>query len=260
MSALFKPLLLASLVLLAAAGQYFVYAAYVAPREDAAQSLQALSELLQVENRKKAGYRAPENRGVTMPDLLSRVQELTAQSAVSLVGVAPLAGDADQYRLTLLGSYGGFLEFLARFETLQVAITGFDVTPSVDKPGSLDIALDFGHTAVPNTIRADRVREFRTRLEKAAIRDPFHPGNGTVQLASDSNTDDLTWTFHLTSISEIGRSKYATIDGKDYKLGDELQGLEVRNIGRDSVTLVQKENGKERERFLKFRSSVAKRT
>jgi hypothetical protein len=214
-----------------------------------------LSELLQVENRKRPGYRAPENRGATIPDLLSRVQELAAQSAVSLVGVEPVAGDAEQYKLTLLGTYGSFLEFLARFETLQVAITGFDAEPSVDVPGSLDIALDFGHTTVPNTIRADRVREFRTRLEKAAIRDPFNPGNGPIQLAADSNTDDLTWTFHLTSISEIGRSKYATIDGKDYNVGDDFQGLEIRNIGRDSVTLVQKENGKEHEHFLRFRSA-----
>src|SRR5215467_12259578 len=119
MNALFKPLLLASLVLLAGAAQYFTYAAYVAPRQDATQSLQAMSELLMVENRRKPGYRAPENRGVTMPDLLSRVQELAAQSAVRLVSVQPLAGEAEQYRLSLLGSYGGFLEFLARFETLQ---------------------------------------------------------------------------------------------------------------------------------------------
>ena len=255
MNAFFKPLLLVSLVLLATAAQYFTYAAYVVPRQDATQSLQAMSELLEVENRKKPGYRAPENRGVTIPDLLSRVQELAAQSAVRLVGVQPLAGDAEQYRLTLLGSYGSFLEFLARFETLQVAITGFDVTPSVDVAGLLDIALDFGHTAAPNTIRAERVGEFRTRLQKATMRDPFYPGTGPIQLVGDSNNDDLTWSFHLTSISEIGKSKYATIDGKDYNVGDDFQGLQIRKIGVDSVTLIQKENGKERERFLRFRTA-----
>jgi hypothetical protein len=255
MNAFFKPLLLASLVLLAAAAQYFTYAAYVAPREDATQSLQAMTELLQLENRKKPGYRAPENRGVTIPDLLSRVQELAAQSAVKLVSVEPIAGDADQYRLTLLGSYGSFLEFLARFETLQVAIAGFDVTPSADAAGLLDVALDFGHTTAPNTIRAERIGEFRTRLKTASLRDPFNPGSGPIQLAADSNTDDLTWAFNLTSISEIGKSKYATIDGKDYNVGDDLQGLKIRKIGADSVTLIQKENGKERERFLRFRTA-----
>jgi len=255
MTSLFKPLLLASLLLFAAAAQYFTYAAYVVPREDATQSLQAMTELLQVENRKKPGYRAPENRGITIPGLLSRVQELAAQSAVKLVSVAPLAGDADQYRLILIGNYGGFLEFLARFETLQVAITGFDVTPSVDKRELLEIALDFGHTTARNTIRTERVNEFRTRLQKASLRDPFNPGSGPVKLVADSNADDLTWAFHLTSISEIGTSKYATIDGKDYNVGDALKGLEIRRIGADSVTLIQKENGKERERFLRFRTA-----
>ena len=260
MTALFKPLLLASVVLLAAAAQYFTYAAYVAPREEATQSLQALAEVLQVENRKKPGYRAPENRGQTMPDLLSRVQELAAQSAVKLVSVAPVAGDAEQYRLNILGNYRSFLEFLARFETLQVAIAGFDVEPAAETPALLDITLDFGHTTVPNTIRADRVREFRTRLQEASLRDPFNPASSAMQLAADVNVDDLTWTFHLTSISEIGTSKYATIDGKDYNIGDRLQGLEVRRIGTDSVTLVQKDNGKERERFLRFRSAPEGRT
>jgi hypothetical protein len=74
-------------------------------------------------------------------------------------------------------------------------------------------------------------------------------------LVADSETDDLTWAFHLTSISEIGKSKYATIDGKDYNVGDDLQGLKIRRIGADSVTLIQKENGKERERFLRFRAA-----
>ena len=254
MTAFFKPLLLASLLLLGAAAQYFTYAAYVAPREDATQSLQAMTELLQVENRKKPGYRAPENRGVSIPDLLSRVQEFAAQSAVKLVSVEPIAGDAEQYRLSLLGNYGSFLEFLARFETLQVAIKGFDVTRAVDKAGLLNIALDFGHTTVPNTIRAERVGEFRTRLQKALLRDPFNPGNGPIQLVAELNTDDLTWAFHLTSISEIGKSRYATIDGKDYNVGDAFQGLQIRKIGADSVTLVQKEKGKERERFLRFRT------
>ena len=260
MTALFKPLLLASLVLLAASGQYFTYAAYVAPREEAAQSLQALGELLQAENQKKPGSRAAENRGTTIPELLSRVQELAAQSAVKLVSVQPVAGDSEQYRLNILSNYRGFLEFLARFETLQVAITGFNVTPSEQTPTQLAVTLDFGHTTVPNTIRADRIREFRARLQETGMRDPFNPGTGAMQWAADTNVDDLTWTFHLTSISEIGKSKYATIDGKDYNVGDRLQGLEVRRIGVDSVTLVQKDDGKERERFLRFRSAVGERT
>ena len=253
MTALFKPLLLASLVVLAAAAQYFTYAAYVAPREEATQSLQALAEVLQVESKRKPGNRTQDNRGATIPDLLSRVQELAAQSAVKLVSVAPLGGDAEQYRLSLQGNYRSFLDFMARFETLQVAIAGFEVTPSAQAPSSLNITLNFAHTSVPNTIRADRIREFRARLDEAGMRDPFNPGSGSMQLAADTNVDDLTWTFHLTSISEIGKSKYATIDGRDYNVGDRLQGLEVRNISADSVTLVQKENGKEHERFLRFR-------
>ena len=260
MNALFKPALIGSLLLLAGAGQYFAYAAYVSPREKAAHDLAALTDVLQLENKKKPGYRPPENRGVTIPDLLSRVQELAAQNAVTLIGVEPLPGDADQFKLNLLANYGSFLEFLARFETLQVTVTGFDVARAMDMPGSLEISLSFSHTATLNAIRPERVKEFITRLKGAASRDPFNPGNASIQMVADTNTDDLSWTFHLTSISEIGKTKYATIDGKDYNVGDELQGFVVGAIGNNNVTLIGKEEGKERPRRLTFRNLPKDRT
>jgi hypothetical protein len=256
----FKPALIGALLLLAGSAQYFTYAAYVSPREKAAHDLAALTDVLRVENSKKAAPPPQDNRGTTVPDLLSRVQELAAQNAVTLKAVEPLPGDAEQFKLRLITNYGSFLEFLARFESLQVNVTGFDAAPAMDMPGALEISLGFSHTAAPNAISPERIKTFMTHLKSVPFRDPFNPANTAIQMAADSNTDDLTWTFRLTSISEIGKTRYATIDGKDYNVGDRIQGFVVRAIGDSTVTLIGNEDGNERRRILTFRNMSKSRT
>jgi hypothetical protein len=260
MNALFKPALIGALLILAGAAQYFAYAAYVSPRQRAATDLQALTDVLQLEAKRKPSLHASENRGTTIPDLLSLVQELAAQSAVTLVGVEPLPGDNEQFKLKLIAGYGDFLEFFARFEALQVEINGFGAEPAKDAPGSLEISLNFSHTAAANMVRPERVKMFSVRLKDAALRDPFNSGSAAIKIVADSNPDDLSRTFHLTSISEIGKTKYATIDGKDYNVGDALQGFVIGAIGNNNVTLVDREDGKERRRYVTFRNLPKDRT
>jgi len=246
--------------LLVGSAQFFTYASYVVPRAKAAQDLQALTDILQLEKQKKATIRPTENRGVTVPDLLSRVQEIAAQNAVTLTGVEPTPTDPEQFKLALVARYESFLGFLAHFETLQVSITGFDISRTMDNPGSLVVSLNFSHTPTPSQVTNQRIKEFEGRLRAIPLRDPFDPAAGNIRMVADANTDDLTWTYHLTSISQIGKAKYATIDGRDYNVGDQLQGLVVSAIGSDNVTLMGRENGKERQRFLKFRSANEERT
>lgn len=260
MNTWYRPGLIGALVLLAGAAQYFIYAAYVSPRETAAHNLQVLTDVLQLEARKKTTRHPADARGVTIPDLLSRVQEFAAQNAVTLVAIEPLAGDAEQFKLGLVSDYGSFLEFLARFETLQVDVNGLDVAPAMDTPGMLHISLSFSHTAAPSAIPQERIKAFMARLKATALRDPFNPANGAAQMVSDISADDRFSSFHLTSISEIGNTRYATIDGKDYSVGDQLEGFVVSQIANDNVTLIGKEDGKEHRRFLTFRNSHKERT
>jgi hypothetical protein len=254
MTSTFKPVLIASLLLLAGAAQYFVYAAYVRPREKAAQDLAMLTEVLRVENVKKPAVRAQENRGVTIPDLLSRVQELAAQSGLTLDGAEPLAGDGEQFKLRLSAGYGNFLEFLAQFETLQVNVTGFDVAPAMEMPGMLDVSLSFSHIAASVPIGPERIKTFMVRLKEAELRDPFNPDAGALHLMDARNASDPTWTFRLTSISQIGKLKYATIDGRDYNVGDRLQAFVIGAIGDNDVTLIGMEGGEEHPHVLTFRN------
>jgi hypothetical protein len=252
---LFKPVLIGSLALLVGSAQFFTYGAYVRPRTKAARDLQALTDILQLERQKKANIRPAEDRGVTVTDLLSRVQEIAAQNFVTLTGVEAVPADPEQFKLGLVARYEGVLGFLARFETLRVSITGFDISRAMDNPGSLIVSLNFRHTQSASPIGDQRIKQFEAQLRSIALRDPFDPAAGNIRMVANANTDDLTYTYHLTSISLIGNTKYATIDGRDYNVGDHLQGLVVSAIGNDNVTLLDRENGKERQRFLRFRGA-----
>jgi hypothetical protein len=251
--------LIGSLALLVGSGEFFTYGAYVGPRAKAAQDLQTLTDILQLERQKKANVQPSEDGGATVPEMLSRVQEIAAQKIVTLTGLEPVPADPEQFKLGLVARYGSLLGFLARFERLRVSITGFDISPAMDSPGSLLVSVNFRHTPIASPISDQRVKEFETKLRSIAVRDPFDPAAGAIRMAADTDADDLTWTYHLTSISLIGNTRYATIDGRDYNVGDRLQGLVVSAIGNDNVTLMSRENGKERQRYLKFRSAREER-
>src|SRR5258705_8527544 len=167
---------------------------------------------------------------------------MAEKTVVRFRGLDPVPADPEQFKLGLVARYESFLGFLAHFETLQVSVTGFDISQAMDNPDSLIVSLSFSHTAAPSQVTSQRIKEFEVRLRTVALRDPFNPAAGNVRMVADTNTDDLTWTFHLTSISQIGKTKYATIDGRDYNVGDKLQGLVVSAICNDNVTLMGREN------------------
>jgi hypothetical protein len=252
-------LLIGALLLLALSAEAFFYCAYVAPRNAAAAQLAALSELLTAQtNAKPVIAEGEQKSSATVPELLARVQELALSSGVSVGSVVPVPPKPEQFKMTLAASYAGIMRFLARFETLQVAVSGFEITP--EPSGALKVVVDFVHTTAPPGIPQKSIRDFEAKLLKARILDPFHPEDGPIALVRGGDPNDLTWTFHLTSISEIGDERFATIDGRDYAAGDALEGRVISNIGNDSVTLTEKDGKGERRLFLRFRELAANGT
>jgi hypothetical protein len=70
-----------------------------------------------------------------------------------------------------------------------------------------------------------------------AVRNPFEIGDPVPLPNVGSDLGDLSWTYHLTSISQFGADRVATIDGKDYRAGDRLGDLTISAIGPSSVNL-----------------------
>ena len=80
-----------------------------------------------------------------------------------------------------------------------------------------------------------------------AIRNPFEIGDPVPLPNAGSDLGDLSWTYHLTSISLFGAERVATIDGKDYRVGDRLGDMHhhrhrsfQRQPDRAASPLVQK--------------------
>jgi hypothetical protein len=260
MKALSSKFFVGALLLLAASAEAFFYKAYVAPRNQAAAQLASLTELLTTQsNTKPTRPPGDQKSSATIPELLARVQELALSSAISVSSVEPVPGSAEQFKMTVEANYGGFIRFLARFETLQVAVRGFEITPS-QRGDTLHIVVDFTHTPATTNIHPKVISEFETKLRSARLFDPFYPESGPIAVIPGEDPNDLTWTFHLTSISEINDKRLATIDGRDYAAGDELEGRVVSAIGADTVTLTEKDGDGERRLFLRFRDIVADRT
>jgi hypothetical protein len=71
----------------------------------------------------------------------------------------------------------------------------------------------------------------------SAVRNPFEIGDPIPLPNAGADLGDLTWSYHLSSISQFGAIRVATIDGKDYRTGDRLGDLTIAAIGPSSVSL-----------------------
>lgn len=256
---MFKIALAVSLLGLLACGEVFFYHAYVAPQRAATAGLQRLTQALNTRTEAVPGATvtaAPVSG--TVPELLARVQELAVISGVSVVSVEPLAGP-ETFKLVVESSYGNFVQFLGRFETLQIAVAGFEILP-VPASDMLKISINFTHMAAPSPVHLSVLANLETKLQATALRDPFHPWIAPVVAAAAPSAENPGQSYLLTSISEIGATRFATINGRDYRVGDKLQGREIRSIGDDSVTLVEKVGPEERPLTLRFRDAGWDRT
>jgi hypothetical protein len=251
----FKHALILSLMLFAASAELFYYRAFVAPRAAAAAELQTLTTTLSSQTQSAPVAAAADDKSsATIPDLLARVQELALESGVSVVAIEPQANTNTQFRITLDATYAGMVRFLTRFEGLQITVAGFEML-RMPETGTLRLVMDFSHTTTPSPVRPRVIAEFEAKVRSENLSDPFEPESGALVFFPERDPNDLTWTFHLTSISEIDDRRTATIDGVEYEQGDQLAGREISAIGEDTVTLKEPVDGGERRLFLRFRDA-----
>ena len=240
MSIPYKYVLIGLLVLLAASVQLFIYRAYVEPREDAAKQLQMLAQMLRLED---ANVPAPDadlpDGGTSVPILLNRVQELATASGVFVRSLSPTQAGSNQFQMDVSATFTSLVRFLARFEGLNVIVSGFEIVPpEIGNGETLNASLKFVRGPAQNSARLHHIDAFMSELRVPQIRDPFGLWTGPSIVSLEMSGNDLTWVHHLTSIFQIGAMRTATIDGEDYGVGEAIQGRIVSEIGDDSVTLL----------------------
>ncbi|OAI43627.1 hypothetical protein AYO42_01415 [Rhizomicrobium sp. SCGC AG-212-E05] len=227
---------LLSVGLLVFAALFAVYRWHYTSEVEAAASLQRLSDILRLEAAAKPAAPPPVGgtRGGTMPDLLAGLQEAASQNNVAIRSMAPDPAEPSKIRLGVEGDFRSAMLFLGRIETFQIGISAFDFAP--DEDGSLAGTIDIQHSGKPGAPPsfADYLDAI---LKYTAVRNPFEIGDPIPLPNAGSDLGDISWTYHLTSITLYGAERVATIDGKDYRVGDNFNGMRIVAMGPSSVSL-----------------------
>jgi hypothetical protein len=208
-----------------------------APKDAAIAGLQSLTDALRAsaaQAAKPAAAAAAPAAPATMAALLSQTQEIASRYDVDLTQATPNPLNPDLLTLSLKGDYRGVMRFLGRLETLNATLSGFDLAPAPD--GGLVASAEVLRLPKPGAPAAF-ADYMDAMIAYTATRDPFAQGDPVPPAHVGADLGDLSWTYHLTSITLIGAVRIATIDGKDYGVGDRLGTMTIRDIGPSSVSL-----------------------
>jgi hypothetical protein len=224
-------------LLLLLASLFAFYRWHYTPAANAASGLETLSDMLRIEADHATREPAPAGgtAGATIPELLTAVQQAAAAHDVSVRSVTPNPVDPQKISLGVHAEFRDMMAFLGRLETFQVAIGGFDFAP--DEAGGVTGTVEIQHTGVPGA-PSSFADYLDALVSYTAIRNPFEIGDPVPLPNAGSDLGDLSWTYRLTSISQVGADRVATIDGRDYRAGDRLGDLTITDIGPSSVSLV----------------------
>ncbi|MBA2588143.1 MAG: hypothetical protein H0U98_05895 [Alphaproteobacteria bacterium] len=201
----------------------------------ASAGMQTLSDMLRIEAETASAAKplVGGTAGATVPELLSRIQEIASQYNVAVRSVAPNPADANKMTLGIHGEHRDMMLFLGRLETFQVTISGFEFAS--DETGIAG-TVELTHSGKPGAPVS--FADYMDAIIKfTAVRNPFEIGDPVPVPNVKADLGDLSWTYHLTSISLYGAERTATIDAKDYRVGDTLNGMQVSAIGPSSVSL-----------------------
>jgi hypothetical protein len=224
-----------ALLFLGCAVLFAFYRWQYSPRTDAAAALTDLSSMLRREATQQPKPKANAvHDGATVPDLLSRIQEIANEDGVAIHSVTPSPVAPDQFAIGTEGAFRDMMRLMARLETLQVSISSFDIAPS--DHGGVTATIGITRTAKPGAPQSFADYIDATAIY-SAVRNPFEIGDPVPLPNAAQELGDISWTYHLTSISLLGAERIATIDGEDYKDGDAFNGMTVMAIGPSGVSL-----------------------
>jgi hypothetical protein len=214
---------------------FAIYRWHYTPMVRASAGLATLSDMLKIEADHVAAARplAGGTDGATVPELLGKIQEAATSHNVAVKSVTPNAADPQKIALGVGGDFRDMMAFMGRLETFQVAIDGFEFVPGEN---GLNGTVEIQHTGKPGA-PASFADYLEALVSYSAVRNPFEIGDPVPLPNSGADLGDLSWTYHLTSISLYGAVRVATIDRKDYRAGDKMGALTITAIGPSSVSL-----------------------
>lgn len=216
----------------------FVYNVVVAPdRALAAQAL-ALSESIRAEDAALSAWLRDLNGSAVRPaetaapdrnDLLKKLNAIAQQAGAHLVRVTPLPDNRGPIEIELEASFAGLVQFVGHMEARGGLLRRLRVHP---------------RTADATFITAVFLLDWTPALAEAAIppvaaqllAGPPPPVDPFRSLANLSEAS-LRAGHRLTGITKTNDDMVATIDGRDYRIGDPIGDGTLTAIREDAVQL-----------------------
>lgn len=252
----YQSLLLSLMALIAGIG-VLGYSVLYSPTRAWTDDLQQLSGLFEMENRelkalsakldqRKAQFQTAEDVAIRdLPAFLRNLNEVARTTSVVLRELTPAEPgnrgprSGIRFVISLIADYETFLRFTAGLESLNVVIEDMQVRPydpaSTPPRHLVSFTITPRQDAAPLT--GERVGALRTAVAEKGRRNPFQRFMWEDTKTQVVRQIDLTYIHRLTGIARVGDQRVATIDSRDYRVGDQLSGMQVTEILSDRILL-----------------------
>ena len=243
-----------------------VYSAVISPAQVVQADMAQLVTIIQAENtnlstiKKKAEdkEKTGNDRGIEkLPDFLRHINAIANATSVYVDELEPSQSGDIKFTIKLKTDFRTFIKFIQQLESLDVTINDMQIHPY--DPTKKEMPVHFiTFTITPrhnaDEIHGDRITALQSAIAAKELRNPFQ------RFAYDPNKKaavmkiDLTWEYKLSGIGQIGTSRIATIDSKDYSIGEFLGGdKKIDAVEADHVELSRPNGNVVDQYILKFR-------
>jgi len=243
------------------------------PAQVAALDAQVLSGILQKEatelterrkqlDQKKAEESQDASSAInSLPKFLTHINSIAQDTKVIIDELMPSKDTKLKFTLKIRADYLTFLRFAARLETLNVSINDQQVRPfnaGVTPPiHAIEFSITPRNDAEP--LSGTRLTQMQTQVNEPNKRNPFQRFAFNGPNKEVTKQIELTWIYKLTGIGSANGKRTATINGRDYAIGDDMEGMAIAVIESDRVLLKKENADGVTEYILKRRTSgVAK--
>jgi hypothetical protein len=251
------------------------YAFHAAPRAVMKADVARLKQILELENQTLAALKKAEEakkspsdadeRGIkSLPAFLKHINRISQDTNVIIRELVPStgsgarAGGALKFKLSITTDYLTFLRFAAQLESLNVGINDLQVRPYDPTKTPVEHAIAFSITPRDDgkPLESRRIGTIQEKVAAKNKRNPFQRFAYNEAVTKPSPWIDLTWIHRLSGIGRIGGERLATINSRDYSVGDGLDDMTVAEIRNDRVMLKKESKDGEQIYVLGFRKKA----
>ncbi|MEI6985770.1 MAG: hypothetical protein WCK65_06545, partial [Rhodospirillaceae bacterium] len=189
----------------------------------------------------------------SLPNFLRNINSVAQETKVIVRELTPAREGGIKFNLKIHTDYRTFIEYISKLEALDVVIHDIQVRPYDPTKKPPQHVIEFSLTPRQDAKPLDSAR---IALMKAAVIAPDNR-NPFQRFAYDANVKvkqevDLTWIYKLSGLGRVGDERVATIDSKDYRKGDAMDGMAIVSVEADRVNFEKKSEGGTERYIIKF--------